>query len=363
MGGEGKKAAEALQEIGINAAMLRGQGATQQFIAIADAMSKVTDENQKAAVAAAIFGKSWGGLADLLGQTKTVFAEMAQEAKRQNAIVADSSRKTFDEYERNVKNMQTRWEGFKRSLVTRGAPAANLAMGIGEGLLDPEGMAAGEFARNRKKRAFHDPAAFKSSVAASEAQFSKFIESLEAITNPTHATGWLNAMKGIATEAGKAAKSLLEMEGASQIKQKYDEARDALNAQGEEMRKLLMGEKEYQAELMARAGLEKQLVQQYKDQFDIMEDFREAQQTVKQEEEKLRKAEEEKQPDAAKFNEILSNQKLAAFDAGFLTRAPGTDRSGETRDETPETKKLDEAIRVLREIEKKTGIKPNVNAN
>lgn len=79
--GGGKQAREALQEIGLSLADLEGKSKTQQIGVIADAMSIVASEADRAALAGKIFGKSAGPeLAGLLAEGSAGIEALASSA-------------------------------------------------------------------------------------------------------------------------------------------------------------------------------------------------------------------------------------------------------------------------------------------
>jgi hypothetical protein len=98
--GRGRKANEGLERLGLTLADLQGKTKTQQIGIIGDALNKVSDASEQAAISAAIFGKTAGpemagllaegsaGLTELTSQAAGVFTpEQGEQAKEFHDIL------------------------------------------------------------------------------------------------------------------------------------------------------------------------------------------------------------------------------------------------------------------------------------
>ncbi len=88
---------ETLSRLGLSVAQLRAQKPEQQFLTIADALSKVSDPSLKAALAMDIFGKSGAELIPLLDEGKTGITALVAEARKLGVVMSADDAKAAEE--------------------------------------------------------------------------------------------------------------------------------------------------------------------------------------------------------------------------------------------------------------------------
>lgn len=91
-----KGAADAFANIGLDASKLGGMSPDQQFIAIAEAISKIQDPTQKAAAAMEIFGKSGTMLLPMMDEGAAGLAKMGEEARNVGAVMSTDAAMSAD---------------------------------------------------------------------------------------------------------------------------------------------------------------------------------------------------------------------------------------------------------------------------
>jgi hypothetical protein len=104
--GGSKKAREAFGALGINIEDLKGMSPDEQFKAIADRLSQVTDQNQRAAAAFSIFGKAGTDLLPLLDQGGAGIDQMQARARALGLEMSGETAKGATGFKRALQDLE-----------------------------------------------------------------------------------------------------------------------------------------------------------------------------------------------------------------------------------------------------------------
>lgn len=106
--GEGKKFAETLQQIGINATTLQQVAPERQFEIIAEALSNIENPARRAAIGVDIFGKGFKDLNPLISQGEQGIRALREEINRSGGIISDKTMVTMTKFDNQLNLMDTR---------------------------------------------------------------------------------------------------------------------------------------------------------------------------------------------------------------------------------------------------------------
>lgn len=121
--GDGKKAADALQQLGLSAAELSRVGLVEQLSSLGEALSAIENPAQRAAAAQALLGKGAAALLPTLLEGERGFAGFADRfLELQGAITTDQGR-AFGEYGDAIDDVSVAFRGAAASIAEAFVPA------------------------------------------------------------------------------------------------------------------------------------------------------------------------------------------------------------------------------------------------
>lgn len=114
--GAGKNA-EALESIGLSAEKLKGLELDAAFLEIADALKVVSNDSERAALSAEIFGKAGQELTNLINQGSEAIKLQRQEAEALGLVLKDDAAKGLEELGDAQERISMAWEGAWNSMT------------------------------------------------------------------------------------------------------------------------------------------------------------------------------------------------------------------------------------------------------
>lgn len=130
---KGGESAEVFQRLGLSARKMSGQGLDKNIAQISDALAKIKNPAEQAAVAAELFGERLGGkLIPVLGQGSAAIQEYIQHARETGTALSDIDTAKLAGAQRIFGEMGERVEAVKNQLAIALAPALSA---IGEKIL------------------------------------------------------------------------------------------------------------------------------------------------------------------------------------------------------------------------------------
>lgn len=118
----GKTATDAFAALGLSAADLKGQDAQGALGMIAERLSKIEDPAQRAAIAQAIFGKSYSAMLPMLEGGKKALDEAAK-ASREQGQLTDEQTKKLDALAESWEHLKSRVSVLTGQLIVAGIDA------------------------------------------------------------------------------------------------------------------------------------------------------------------------------------------------------------------------------------------------
>lgn len=128
-----EEAAEALASLGMSAEQLQGMSPDQQFVALADGISKISDPAQRTAAAMKVFGKSGADLLPLLNQGKVGISGFMREAEALGLIVSGETAQRLDDLGDVFGKL---WDVVKAAAVSIGGALAPVLTTITQGIVN-----------------------------------------------------------------------------------------------------------------------------------------------------------------------------------------------------------------------------------
>jgi hypothetical protein len=128
-GGGGRKAKEALEQIGLSLRDLQGKSRTEQIGMIADKLNGVANAADRSAIAAEIFGKASGPqMASLLAEGSEGIRALAAEAQ---GVFNEEDGARAEEFQDNLTRIQARVDSLARTIAIELLPvAADIAQAV-----------------------------------------------------------------------------------------------------------------------------------------------------------------------------------------------------------------------------------------
>lgn len=119
---------DAWSKLGLSQEELLAMSPEDKFEATIKALQGVTDENEKAALAQDIFGKSYQEMMPLLNQSAAETDAMKQQVHDLNGVMSDEAVKAGAAYNDSLQNMKTALSGAKNNLMGEFLPSLTTAM-------------------------------------------------------------------------------------------------------------------------------------------------------------------------------------------------------------------------------------------
>lgn len=119
---------DAWAKLGLSQEALLAMSPEQKFEATVKALQGVTDENQKAALAQDIFGKSYQEMMPLLNMSAGELDDMKKQVHDLNGVMSDEAVKAGAAYQDSLQNMKTALSGAKNNLMGEFLPSLTTAM-------------------------------------------------------------------------------------------------------------------------------------------------------------------------------------------------------------------------------------------
>lgn len=88
----------ALKLLGVSLDDLKGKASMEQFFLLADAFNKLEDDENRAAIAMAIFGRAWDAIIPLIKKGSADIAKAMREAREEGAALTEEEVKNLDAY-------------------------------------------------------------------------------------------------------------------------------------------------------------------------------------------------------------------------------------------------------------------------
>lgn len=116
------KAQQMFAALGISAARLAQMSPDETFLALADALEKISDPSLKASAAMAVFGKAGANLLPMMNGGSEAMREMMDEARRLGIVMDEQSGEAVAGYADNVTKLMRAMQGLQRSIASHIIP-------------------------------------------------------------------------------------------------------------------------------------------------------------------------------------------------------------------------------------------------
>lgn len=119
---------DAWDKLGLSQEQLLAMSPEEKFEATVKALQGVTDENEKAALAQDIFGKSYQEMMPLLNQTAEQTEAMKQQVHDLNGVMSEDAVKAGAQFQDSLTNLKTALTGAKNNLMGEFLPSLSTVM-------------------------------------------------------------------------------------------------------------------------------------------------------------------------------------------------------------------------------------------
>lgn len=117
------EAAKKFTNLGISLESFKRLAPEQQFLAIAEQISRLEDPADRTRAALDLFGKAGANLLPMFERGASGIREMIQQAERMNAVMSGEQVEALDQADRAIKNLNESWKIFGRTLGAEVGPA------------------------------------------------------------------------------------------------------------------------------------------------------------------------------------------------------------------------------------------------
>lgn len=119
---------DAWEKLGLSQEQLLSMSPEQQFEATVAALQNVSSEEEKSALAADIFGKSYQELMPLLNSTNEDVAQMKQQVHDLGGVMSEDAVKAGAQFQDSLQNLKTALNGAKNNLMGEFLPSLSTVM-------------------------------------------------------------------------------------------------------------------------------------------------------------------------------------------------------------------------------------------
>ena len=119
---------DAWDKLGLSQEALMKMSPDEKFEATVAALQNVTSEEEKSALAADIFGKSYQELMPLLNSTNEDVAQMKEQVHELGGVMSDEAVKAGAQFQDSLQNLQTALTGAKNNLMGEFLPSLSTVM-------------------------------------------------------------------------------------------------------------------------------------------------------------------------------------------------------------------------------------------
>ena len=132
-----KEQVEAFKALGISAKDFKGLSLDQQFLVIAEQISKLEDPADRARAAVDIFGKSGANLLPMFEKGSKGVQDALSEAAKVGAKLSDEQVKRLADTDDALKRLKGSWQGFTANLIAGVEPVLSRILGIMTKIMSP----------------------------------------------------------------------------------------------------------------------------------------------------------------------------------------------------------------------------------